>query len=140
MRAIVTGGAGFIGSHLVDKLIDRGDEVTIVDNFSHGKRTNINPKATVIDADIRTADLDSIVSKASPEVIFHLAAQIDVRSSVEDPINGSRKPHAGTACARLCTPPVAEPSTAGPSSLSARRWFRSQNRLTRRRNMREKST
>ncbi|CAM2769263.1 NAD-dependent epimerase/dehydratase family protein [Corynebacterium falsenii] len=87
MRAIVTGGAGFIGSHLVDKLIDRGDEVTIVDNFSHGKRTNINPKATVIDADIRTADLDSIVSKASPEVIFHLAAQIDVRSSVEDPIN-----------------------------------------------------
>lgn len=87
MRALVTGGAGFIGSHLVDALIERGDIVTIVDNFSHGKRSNVNPEAAVVEADIRTADVDSIVQQVAPEVIFHLAAQIDVRSSVEDPIN-----------------------------------------------------
>lgn len=87
MRTLVTGGAGFIGSHLVDALIARGDDVTIIDDFSHGKRENVNPAAHVVEADIRTADLDSIVRDAAPEVVFHLAAQIDVRSSVADPIN-----------------------------------------------------
>ncbi|MEL4152109.1 NAD-dependent epimerase/dehydratase family protein [Corynebacterium bovis] len=86
MRTLVTGGAGFIGSHLVDALLADGHTVTVVDDLSHGRRTNLPDGVPLVEADIRTADLDAIVAEAAPEVIFHLAAQIDVRSSVEDPV------------------------------------------------------
>ncbi|MFE1537903.1 NAD-dependent epimerase/dehydratase family protein [Corynebacterium bovis] len=86
MRTLVTGGAGFIGSHLVDALLAEGHTVTVVDDLSHGRRTNLPDDVPLVEADIRTADLDAIVAEAAPEVIFHLAAQIDVRSSVEDPV------------------------------------------------------
>ncbi|MEL4154629.1 NAD-dependent epimerase/dehydratase family protein [Corynebacterium bovis] len=86
MRTLVTGGAGFIGSHLVDALLAEGHTVTVVDDLSHGRRTNLPDDLPLVEADIRTADLDAIVAEAAPEVIFHLAAQIDVRSSVEDPV------------------------------------------------------
>ncbi|MDH2455789.1 NAD-dependent epimerase/dehydratase family protein [Corynebacterium bovis] len=86
MRTLVTGGAGFIGSHLVDALLADGHTVTVVDDLSHGRRTNLPDGVPHVEADIRTADLDAIVADAAPEVIFHLAAQIDVRSSVEDPV------------------------------------------------------
>ena len=90
MRALVTGGAGFIGSNVVDALIERGDEVTILDNLSTGKRENIEQAlsngAVFKEADFREADVArSIVDEAKPEVIFHLGAQIDVRRSVADP-------------------------------------------------------
>ncbi|MEL4163666.1 NAD-dependent epimerase/dehydratase family protein [Corynebacterium bovis] len=86
MRTLVTGGAGFIGSHLVDALLADGHTVTVVDDLSHGRRTNLPDGVPLVEADIRTADLDAIVAEAAPEVIFHLAAQINVRSSVEDPV------------------------------------------------------
>ncbi|WP_394282307.1 NAD-dependent epimerase/dehydratase family protein [Corynebacterium sp.] len=86
MRTLVTGGAGFIGSHLVDLLIDEGHQVTVVDNLSHGKESNLNPGAVFVQADVRTADYDQLFRDHTPEVVFNLAAQIDVRKSVEKPV------------------------------------------------------
>ena len=80
LRAIVTGGAGFIGSHLVDALVERGDEVVIVDDLSSGKREHLNPKARFEERDIRQG-LDA----SDAEVVFHLAAQADVQTSVKRP-------------------------------------------------------
>lgn len=90
MRALVTGGAGFIGSTLVDRLLDDGHEVTAVDNLSRGRAGNLhrareNERYKFVHADLVTADLDGIVAEREPEVIFHLAAQIDVRRSVQNP-------------------------------------------------------
>lgn len=90
MRALVTGGAGFIGSAVVDRLIASGDAVTVVDNLSRGRAENLaqaGDAARFIKADIRDPALAEIVAQAQPEVIFHLAAQIDVRASVADPAN-----------------------------------------------------
>jgi len=90
MRAIVTGGAGFIGSNLVDALLDRGDEVTVVDDLSTGRAANVDGAiargAKLLVVDIRdAADLDGAFAQARPHAVFHLAAQIDVRKSVADP-------------------------------------------------------
>ncbi len=79
MRAIVTGGAGFIGSNLVDALIERGDEVVVVDNFATGKREHLNPAATLLEHDIREP------YEAAADVVFHLAAQADVQTSMKRP-------------------------------------------------------
>ena len=90
MKALVTGGAGFIGSNLVDALVARGDEVTVLDDLSTGKRENLGEAlgngAQLEVVDVRDAGAVSLlVSRTKPEVIFHLAAQIDVRKSVADP-------------------------------------------------------
>lgn len=90
MRALVTGGAGFIGSTLVDRLLDDGHEVTAVDNLSRGRAGNLhrareNERYKFVHADLVTADLGEIVAERRPEVVFHLAAQIDVRQSVQNP-------------------------------------------------------
>ncbi|MGO9928679.1 MAG: NAD-dependent epimerase/dehydratase family protein [Mycobacterium sp.] len=90
MRALVTGGAGFIGSTLVDRLLADGHTVVGLDNFATGRATNIehlagNPEHVFVEADIVTADLHAILEEHHPEVVFHLAAQIDVRHSVADP-------------------------------------------------------
>jgi len=90
MRALVTGGAGFIGSNLVDALLARGDEVTVVDDLSTGRRENLEPGlamgATLVEADIRDREaLEGIAGEQRPEAVFHLAAQIDVRRSIADP-------------------------------------------------------
>ena len=90
VRALVTGGAGFIGSNLVDALLARGDEVTVVDDLSTGRRENLagalEAGAELIEVDVRdAAGLIAAAEKAKPEAVFHLAAQIDVRRSVEDP-------------------------------------------------------
>lgn len=79
MRAVVTGGAGFIGSNLVDALVARGDDVTVVDNFASGKRENLNPAATLLEHDIREP------FEVRADAIFHLAAQADVQTSVAKP-------------------------------------------------------
>jgi UDP-glucose 4-epimerase len=79
VRAVVTGGAGFIGSHLVDALVLRGDDVTVIDNLSSGRRENVNPAAKLIEHDIR----EPFVVEA--DAVFHLAAQADVVTSVEKP-------------------------------------------------------
>ena len=83
MRAIVTGGAGFIGSHVVDALVAREDEVAVLDNLSTGRRENVNEGARLIEADITAAK--EAFADARPEICFHLAAQADVRVSVERP-------------------------------------------------------
>jgi UDP-glucose 4-epimerase len=80
LRAVVTGGAGFIGSHLVDALVARGDEVVVVDDLSSGKRENVNPKARLEQRDIRAG-----FGAAGADVIFHLAAQADVQVSMHRP-------------------------------------------------------
>jgi UDP-glucose 4-epimerase len=90
MRAVVTGGAGFIGSNLTDALLARGDEVIAVDDLSTGRRENLEQGlangATLVEADIRDrAAIEELVGREQPEVIFHLAAQIDVRKSIADP-------------------------------------------------------
>jgi UDP-glucose 4-epimerase len=82
VRAIVTGGAGFIGSHVVEALLARGDEVTVVDDLSNGKRENVPDGARLVVQDIR----DGLsFEDVRPEAVFHLAAQVDVRVSVERP-------------------------------------------------------
>jgi UDP-glucose 4-epimerase len=84
VRAVVTGGAGFIGSHVVDSLLARGEEVHVLDNLSSGKRENVPAGATLHEGDIRT-DCERVFDEVQPEACFHLAAQIDVRISVERP-------------------------------------------------------
>ena len=85
MKVLVTGGAGFIGSHVVDGYVAQGHTVAIVDNLSTGSRDFLNPKATFYEADIRRPELSHVFEAERPEVVSHLAAQIDVRRSVEDP-------------------------------------------------------
>jgi UDP-glucose 4-epimerase len=95
MKALVTGGAGFIGSNLVDALLERGDDVIVLDDISTGKRENLEQAlangAALELVDIRDdGALSLLVSRTKPEVIFHLAAQIDVRKSVADPASDAR--------------------------------------------------
>jgi UDP-glucose 4-epimerase len=85
MRAMVTGGAGFIGSHLVDALLAQGDEVHVVDDLSTGSRGNLAPAAELHELDIRDEALGRLAGELRPEVVFHLAAQADVGTSVERP-------------------------------------------------------
>src|ERR1700752_3225122 len=90
VRALVTGAAGFIGSTLVDRLLADGHTVVGLDNFATGRATNLehlaeNPAHVFVEADIVSADLHAILDEHRPEVVFHLAAQIDVRHSVADP-------------------------------------------------------
>jgi UDP-glucose 4-epimerase len=80
VRAVVTGGAGFIGSHVVDALVARGDEVTVIDDLSTGRREFVNPGAQLIEHDIR----EPLAFDA--DLVFHLAAQADVGTSVEQPV------------------------------------------------------
>lgn len=86
MRILVTGGAGFIGSNIVDAYIDAGHEVAVIDNLSNGKEENLNPKARFYKIDIRSPEIDLVFAKEKPDILNHHAAQIDVRKSVSDPI------------------------------------------------------
>ena len=85
MRALVTGGAGFIGSNLVDALLARGDEVVVVDDLSSGKRENVAAGARLMEVSILDAALAEVIAEERPEVCFHLAAQADVPTSVRRP-------------------------------------------------------
>jgi UDP-glucose 4-epimerase len=94
VRALVTGGAGFIGSTLVDRLLADGHTVTVLDDLSRGRSGNLAdarhrfPDALdVVTADVRSADAAAALERTRPDVVFHLAAQIDVRASVDDPVH-----------------------------------------------------
>jgi len=89
MRVLVTGGAGFIGSHIVDAFIGAGHDVGIVDSFwehGGGRRANVNPKAQLFETDIRDAALADVFSRFAPEVVSHHAAQHSVAISTQDPV------------------------------------------------------
>jgi UDP-glucose 4-epimerase len=83
VRALVTGGAGFIGSNLVDALLERGDDAHVLDDLSNGRRENVHARATLHVGDVR--EPDALFDEVRPELVFHLAAQANVRTSVERP-------------------------------------------------------
>ena len=96
MKILVTGGAGFIGSHLVDQLIKEDHKVVVIDNLSTGKKENLNPKAKFYKIDICDEKISQIFKKEKPEAVFHYAAQINVRKSVENPIEDAKVNILGT--------------------------------------------
>jgi UDP-glucose 4-epimerase len=155
VRAIVTGGAGFIGSHVVDALVARGDEVAVIDSLVHGSKENVNAGAELHVRDIREP-LDDLFDAVRPEAVFHLAAQADVRVSVENPVEdadvnvvgtirileGARRHGAqvvfsstGGAIYGECEEPAPEDAATEPlspygtSKLAAEEYLRSYNRL-----------
>ena len=85
MRVLVTGGAGFIGSHIVDRLVEEGHEVVVVDDLSSGRRANVNPDARLVDLDINSPEFLEAAASFRPDVISHWAAQASVPVSVSDP-------------------------------------------------------
>jgi UDP-glucose 4-epimerase len=86
MKVLVTGGAGFIGSHVVDRLVQEGHEVVVVDNLVSGRRRNLNKAARFYKIDIQSWRLERVFRNERPSIVMHLAAQINVRRSVEDPV------------------------------------------------------
>jgi UDP-glucose 4-epimerase len=155
VRAVVTGGAGFIGSHVVDALVARGDEVHVVDSFATGRRENLNPAATLHEHDIREP-LRPLFDTIRPEVVAHLAAQADVGTSVEQPdldaqvnvlgtlnVLEAARPHdaqvifssTGGAIYGECERPAREHDPRGPvspygtSKLAAEEYLATWNRL-----------
>lgn len=118
MKILVTGGAGFIGSNIVDAYIDSGHEVAVLDNLSSGKEKNLNKKAKFYKADLRDENVRFILREFKPEIINHLAAQIDVRKSVTDPIFNAQVNDLGTlnlleAAVKSQTKKIIFPSTGG---------------------------
>ncbi|MGD0834613.1 MAG: NAD-dependent epimerase/dehydratase family protein [Candidatus Dormibacteria bacterium] len=95
MKTLVTGGAGFIGSHLADALLAAGHQVTVVDDLSRGRRSRVPTAARFIQADV-ASDLRAVFAGSGAEVVFHLAAQIDVRRSISDPLLDTRVNVLGT--------------------------------------------
>ena len=86
MKILVTGGAGFIGSHLVDALVDKEHEVVVIDNLSTGKKENLNSAAKFYEIDISDQKIADIFGREKFDIVFHHAAQIDLRKSVADPV------------------------------------------------------
>lgn len=95
-KVLVTGGAGFIGSHIVDELVKEGAEVVVVDNLSTGCRENVNLKATFYEVDIRDEELKNVFKKEDIDYVIHQAAQIDVQKSIQKPTFDAQNNIGGT--------------------------------------------
>lgn len=89
-KSLITGGAGFVGSHLADRLLADGDDVVVIDNLSSGSRENLDGSVNFYEMDIQDPKISAIFEKERPDFVFHLAAQIDVRKSVENPIDDAK--------------------------------------------------
>ncbi|MEE8410079.1 MAG: NAD-dependent epimerase/dehydratase family protein, partial [Myxococcota bacterium] len=85
MRSMVTGGAGFIGSHIADALTELGHDVLVVDDLSRGKRDNVPSSADFAQVSVTSPEVEQLMADFRPQAVFHLAAQMDVRRSVADP-------------------------------------------------------
>jgi UDP-glucose 4-epimerase len=85
VKILVTGGAGFIASHIVDRFIEAGHEVVVIDDLSTGRTENLNPRATFYEVDIRSSEIAGIFVRERPDVVNHHAAQMDVRRAVREP-------------------------------------------------------
>ena len=96
MKVLVTGGAGFIGSHVGDRLSDDGHEVVVLDDLSRGKRDQVPAAANFYQMELDTRWLDRLIAREKPDAVCHLAAQMDVRKSVEDPLFDARVNIMGT--------------------------------------------
>lgn len=101
MKFIISGGAGFIGSHVVDKVLSEGHSVVVVDNLSSGNTENINQHLDnelfeFVEFDVTDSEIQNLIATREPSAIIHLAAQIDVRESVEDPVNDAVQNIIGT--------------------------------------------
>lgn len=118
MNVLVTGGAGFIGSHITDKLVEKGFSVFVVDDLSTGRRENINEKAGFHEISICDPGLSKVVEDFRPSVIVHQAAQINVRKSIEDPVFDAKVNISGSvnlleACRRLDVEKIVYASSGG---------------------------
>ncbi|MDD2422444.1 MAG: NAD-dependent epimerase/dehydratase family protein [Heliobacteriaceae bacterium] len=96
MNILVTGGAGFIGSHIVEQLLTRGHRVTVVDNLATGRREHVSPAARFFRQDVCSPDLPALVAAEQPVAVIHLAAQVDVQVSLRDPVTDARVNVLGT--------------------------------------------
>ncbi|MFA6420239.1 MAG: NAD-dependent epimerase/dehydratase family protein, partial [archaeon] len=119
MKVLVTGGCGFVGSHLVDKLVEKNYSVVVVDNLSAGKKEFLNKKAVLYVEDITNSKgLDSIFLKEKPELVVHAAAQIMLRKSIEEPVFDAMTNILGTinvleACRKSGVKKIVYTSTGG---------------------------
>ena len=95
-KALVTGGAGFIGSHLVNRLLDEGHQVAVIDDLSAGKLRNLDHRATFYHGDITRPTIQDIISREQPDILFHLAGQTSVRRSSRDPVQDAQSNVIGT--------------------------------------------
>ncbi len=96
MKILVTGGAGFIGSHVVELLIGNGHEIVVVDNLSSSKKDNVPPKVHMIEMDINSLQLEEVFAREKPDVVIHLAAQVDVAASIQNPAYDAEQNIVGT--------------------------------------------
>jgi UDP-glucose 4-epimerase len=96
MKVLVTGGAGFIGSHIVDQALEAGYEVCIVDNLSTGKREQVNPQASFYEMDIESPDIERVFQEENPDFVIHQAAQSSVPVSVHNPVRDAEINIVGT--------------------------------------------
>ncbi|SEP13483.1 GDP-mannose 4,6-dehydratase [Paenibacillus sp. OV219] len=118
MKAVVTGGAGFIGSHLVKGLLEGGAIVHVIDNLSSGIRENVAPEAVLHTEDVRSAEAKQIIASVKPEVVYHLAARADVQQSILAPSLDASVNITGTinildACKAACVNKIIFASTSG---------------------------
>lgn len=90
VKYLITGGAGFIGSHITDRLAESGNKVSVIDNLCLGRRENVNLSAAFYKYDILSANIEKVFKKEKPEVVFHFAAHIEARESVKDPVFDAR--------------------------------------------------